>query len=251
MSRPIQAFDKLAVAFAIVLPTLVTFVYFVLLEDSPARLQQTAYAIGKSIQFVFPVAYVWLFHRHRLPFLRSIDHGHDLELPANQAAPNNWLAGAAFGLLVVASMFVVWFALIKDGASGAALTEAVQDKVAGMQLDSTFKFLMLGLFYAIFHSFMEEYYWRWFVFERLNSFTSTITANLISSFGFAAHHVIVLATFFGWSSPLTWLFSFGVAVGGMAWAWLYSRNGKLSAPWVSHMIVDAGIFALGYLIVFK
>lgn len=236
-------FDRIAVAFAILLPTVVTLVYFVLLAKSPAALQQTAYAIGKTIQFGFPVVFVWLFHRHRLTRTLTEDR-------PPEGSRQSWITGIVFGFLVVASMGIAWYVFLAGSDTANAVIEKVNEKVAGMNLNSPLKFLALGVFYAIVHSFLEEYYWRWFVFDRLNTLTTTWKSNLISSFGFAAHHVILLATFFGWASPLTWLFSFCVGVGGIVWAWLYHRSGRLSIPWISHLIVDAGIFGLGYLIVF-
>ena len=73
-----------------------------------------------------------------------------------------------------------------------------------------------------------------------------VAAICISSLGFMAHHVILLATFFSWSSPWTYLFSFSVVVGGAGWAWLYERDGSLYGPWISHLFVDAAIFLIGY-----
>ena len=35
------------------------------------------------------------------------------------------------------------------------------------------------------------------------------------------------------------------AVGGAVWAWIYERTKTLYAPWLSHLVVDAGIFLLG------
>ncbi len=236
-------FDLPAVAFAIALPTVVTLVYFVLLAKAPAALQQAAYAIGKTIQFLFPIVFIWLFHRERL------SRG-GVSRNAPELNRKNWILGVLFGILVVASMAIAWFFFLSGSETANVVVEKVNEKVAGMNLSTPLKFLALGVFYAVFHSFLEEYYWRWFVFDRLNSMTSTLNANLISSAGFAAHHVILLATFFGWSSPLTWLFSFCVGIGGAIWAWLYRSSGKLSIPWISHLIVDAGIFGLGYLIVF-
>ena len=64
-----KAADRFALPvtlFALVLPTLVTVVYFNVLADSPPCMQQTAFAIGKSIQFALPVVWVWLFYRWRL-----------------------------------------------------------------------------------------------------------------------------------------------------------------------------------------
>jgi membrane protease YdiL (CAAX protease family) len=63
--------------------------------------------------------------------------------------------------------------------------------------------------------------------------------------------VLVLQLYFGWTSPLTWLFSAGVAIGGAFWAWLYNKSGSLYGPWLSHALVDAAIFAIGYDLVAK
>ena len=63
-----------------------------------------------------------------------------------------------------------------------------------------------------------------------------------------AHHVILLGFFFNWS-PWTYVLSASIAVGGAFWAWQFNRTGKLRVPWFSHMIVDAGIFSLGYFLV--
>ena len=76
-------------------------------------------------------------------------------------------------------------------------------------------------------------------------------AILISALGFAAHHVLVLSHFFGWWTVPTLLLSAAVAVGGAVWAWLYARAKSLYAPWLSHAIIDAGIFLIGYWMVFQ
>jgi len=104
----------------------------------------------------------------------------------------------------------------------------------------------VGVSYALVHSLLEEYYWRWFVFRQLRLSMSLGWAIAISSLGFMAHHVILLKTYFGWESPATYLFSFAVAVGGAFWASLYERTKSLYAPWISHMLIDAAIFLIGY-----
>ena len=35
-------------------------------------------------------------------------------------------------------------------------------------------------------------------------------------------------------------------VGGVFWSWLYDRTGSLLGPWLSHLMIDAGIFWVGY-----
>ena len=58
--------DILALAFAITFPTLITLIYFEWLEGANAQIQQIAFAIGKIIQFGFPLVWVWLWYRNRL-----------------------------------------------------------------------------------------------------------------------------------------------------------------------------------------
>lgn len=233
---PATTSDRIAVAFAMLFPTIVTLVYFQWLKDSGASFQQIAYGIGKVLQFGFPVVWVLIWYRQKLKW-------------SGQRDPKQIWLGVVFGFVVAATMFAIYFLLIQPSEVAAGLTEMVKEKVGGLGVDSIWKYAGLGCFYALCHSFLEEYYWRWFVFDYLKKFTNIIRANILSSLGFMAHHVILLAFFFGWSSPLTYLFSLCIAVGGMFWAWQYQRTGRLLAPWISHMIVDAGIFALGYFLI--
>jgi membrane protease YdiL (CAAX protease family) len=157
--------------------------------------------------------------------------------------------GLAFGLAVAAVMLVVFHNWLKSTAFFAAAEGQMREKIAGFQLGQPWKFVALGVFYSLFHSLLEEYYWRWFVFGQLRTMVPLWAAVSISSLGFMAHHVIVLASYFGLASPVTWVFSLGIAVGGAFWAWLYYRSGSLLGPWLSHLLVDAAIFAAGFEIV--
>ena len=84
------------------------------------------------------------------------------------------------------------------------------------------------------------------MFAQLRRFLPLAPAVVISSAAFVAHHVVVLATYFGWFSVLTLFFSFSIGVGGAVWAWLYDRTGSLQGPWLSHVFADLGIFVVGY-----
>ena len=94
---------------------------------------------------------------------------------------------------------------------------------------------------------MEEYYWRWFVFGWLKRWTPLWVAIAVSSVAFMGHHIIILNKYFPgrfWTAALP--FSLCVAVGGAVWAWLYHRTQSLYAAWVSHAVIDAAIFAIGF-----
>ena len=244
--------DLVAIAFAMVLPTIVTLVYFQWLKDSESSFQQIAFAIGKVFQFGFPVAWVWIWHRSKLQ--RRANEAPDTDKMdatawAMPATSKHAIAiGIGFGFLVVASMFGVYFLLIANSEIGPTLVELVNEKVFDVGINSFWKYVTLGVFYALCHSFLEEYYWRWFVFDMLQKFVSTPLAIVLSSLGFMAHHVVLLGFYFNWQW-MTYPLSFCIAMGGMFWAWQFHQTGKLRPSWISHMIVDAGIFALGYFLV--
>jgi len=231
-----------------------TWVYFVLMAEWAASAQQSAYSILKLLQFGFPAYWSWRWFRGTLPAL--LPGRQHPELPAavenaqSRIPGTGWLVSVWFGLFVAASIFAGYWFLSRAGWIEASFLETVRQKVSGMNLDTPLRFAALGLFYSLIHSYLEEYYWRWFVFVRLRDYLTDGQAMLVSSLGFMAHHVILLATFFGLSSPLTWLFSAGVAIGGCVWAWLYRHTGNLLYPWISHLIVDAALFSLGYFLVF-
>ena len=220
-----------AIAFAVWFPTVVTLVYFEILKSYPAGWQQTAYLIGKTIQFGFPVIWIWWF----LPS----------DLTIGKPKPNGIAVGIAFGCLVAVAMVALYLMWLRHLDQFSGFQTNIQEKIDGMGLDSVWKFAGLGLFYGLCHSFLEEYYWRWFVFRQLKKIVSLKWAIAISSLGFMAHHVVLLAHYFGWTEPLTYLFSLSVAVGGAFWAWMYHRFNSLISPWISHMVVDIAIFAIG------
>jgi membrane protease YdiL (CAAX protease family) len=227
--------DVAAVVFALTLPTLVTLVYFVWAERFPAGIQQATYAVAKVVQFVFPIAWVLGVQGRRPRATGPVTRGMGL--------------GLLFGLAVAAAMLALFHFWLRSTDFFAAAEGQMREKIAGFQLAEPWKFVALGVFYSLFHSLLEEYYWRWFVFGQLRRMTPVWVAVAVSSLGFMAHHVIVLAKYFGLASPVTWIFSLGIALGGAFWAWLYHRSGSLLGPWLSHLLVDAAIFAAGYEIV--
>lgn len=228
---------------AMVFPSLLTYVYFVHLAGTPAASQKLAYALGKTFQFALPVFWTAVVCREAWR-LRPLNLHSRLK---------GVLEGTAFGLLVFVAMLGLHFVLL--GAAGGPLGEGsfarttIYDRIAGFNLADGRVYILLGLFYSLIHSGLEEYYWRWFVFGRMSRWIPWTAALVISGLGFAAHHVIILGTYFGYGSIYCWLGTAGVAVGGFYWAWLYRRSDSIWGPWISHGLIDAAIFTIGFVIV--
>ncbi len=221
----------------LILPTLVTWVYFDLLADNESIYQQLAAGLGKGFQFAV------------LPLLAYRLRPKQKEIVQPQYGASVGV-GIAFGLAIAGAMMAIYFLwMLPSGAMNGPREQAMA-KVKEMGFAFPAALIGLGIFYSLFHSALEEYYWRWFVFRELYARMSLPPAAMIGGLGFMAHHVLVLARYFGWGSPLTWFFSICIAVGGAAWAVIYRRWGTLLGPWLSHLLVDAAIFAIGYHLLF-
>jgi membrane protease YdiL (CAAX protease family) len=228
---PARRVDAWAVGFALVFPSLATWLYFIGLADSGGTAQQVSMLAGKVIQFAFPLAWVLVIRRQKFAICLR---------------PRGGLEGLASGLLILATILAgyhLWFAPAGYLTTGAAEITA---KLSSMGVRTLPAYVALGVFYSLIHSFLEEYYWRWFVYGKLRQLIPVPAAIVVSSLGFMAHHVIVLAFYFGWFSLQAWLFSLAVAAAGALWAANYQRSGSLLGPWLSHALADAAIFLVGY-----
>jgi membrane protease YdiL (CAAX protease family) len=226
----------LAVVFAMAFPTVAAWSYFVGLAGPGTAvnpLQQWAYAAGKVVQFTFPVLFL------------AVGGG-----PWPRPLRPRWAGmgtGLGFGLLVAGLMLGVYFGKSRDSPLLAATPGQMRPKLEQVGMATPARYAALAVFIVIAHSLLEEYYWRWFVFGRLRLLLPRAAAVALSSLAFMAHHVVVLYVYLPgkfWSAVAP--FSLGIAAGGAVWAWLYDRAGTLYPSWLSHLLVDAAIFAIGW-----
>ena len=227
--------DWLAILFASTFPLAMAYFYFVVIAGAgdSARANpwmSVAYGVGKLIQFPFPLIYIGLFHREWLRDCRPRWKGMG--------------EGIGFGLLVAAAMFALYFGVLRDGPLLGDAGRNIFAVLRKNHLDAPTRFAIMGLLLSTVHSLLEEYYWRWFVFGLMKRHLPLWAAIVLSGLAFMAHHVVIVSVYFPWSLALP--FSLGVAVGGGVWAWLYHRHDSLIGPWLSHLLVDAAIFVVGY-----
>jgi membrane protease YdiL (CAAX protease family) len=220
------------VLFALIYPSIITWGYFDFSERFSIGVQQTIYLVVKIIQFAFPAVWVWLVLRE--------------PLRTGKPSAAGLLLGAAFSIVVVAAGWLLFDFALRKLPAFATATTLIDEKIGSFGIESVWQYVLLAAFYSLFHSLLEEYYWRWFVFRQLRRLVALWPAIVISALGFMAHHVIVLREFFAEAPWLAALLSAAVALGGAFWAWLYERTNSLFGPWLSHLLIDAGIFWIGY-----
>jgi CAAX protease family protein len=235
--------EPLVLAFALVFPSIMAWLYFIV--ASPAKsdgahnpAMQALYAAGKVIQFGLPVVWCGLIDRSafRVGPLRT----------------DGIRLGVIFGLGVAAFAFALYFGFLRHSALLQDVPVLIRSKLGDLGAATPIRFALLGAFLSVINSFLEEYYWRWFVFGRLKKYMPLAAAIVISSLGFMGHHVIVLGVYFPgrlWAAVVP--FSLAIAVGGAVWAWVYYKTGSLIGPWISHLIVDVAVMAIGYDLAFR
>jgi membrane protease YdiL (CAAX protease family) len=223
----------IGIAFAMSFPTLGTWLYFDFAGGYSEFAQKVTYAAFKIIQFAFPVVWVVLALREPLRTRRPTASG--------------VVIGIVFAALVVAGGMAVFEFALSDRPIFSQAAVEIHDKIAKFGIDSSGKYFLLAGFYSLFHSLLEEYYWRWFVFRQLRHKMALWPAAIISAIAFTLHHIIVLSVFFQGAPWLVALLAGATATGGIFWAWLFNRSDSVFDIWPSHLVIDAGLFlGIGY-----
>jgi membrane protease YdiL (CAAX protease family) len=198
--------------------------YFLALPEFSAVL----YPATKILMIVWPIAWVIAGFR-----------------PAVFAGSKNdrWLLGLSSGV-VLALLIVLTFVFFQDYFR--SFTPTLEQTVRTFGIWEWY--LHFAVLLSLVHSLFEEVYWRWFVFGGLRFLMCTRTALILGSLAFASHHILILWLFL--PAPLALFFGLCVGVAGMLWCLLYQKTNSLITSWMSHIIVDATILTLGYILLF-
>jgi membrane protease YdiL (CAAX protease family) len=193
------------------------------------------YAATKLFTVIWPFVAVAFIAGERLDILRPEPGRLLAALPA----------GLASGLILGGAIVALWL-LSPLGDAAQAAAPQIRRKVAELGLLGLY--IPFSVFLALLHSFIEEIYWRWFVYGWLSRLLPVTSAQVVAGVAFAAHHLVILGAYFPlW---LALLAAGGIAAGGIFWCRLYQRQGSLAGVWLSHVLVDAAVLAIGYRLIF-
>lgn len=213
---------------ALLVPLLGSLLYFVWLPGN--GMAQVIYGLTK----VFTLVYPFLFFGWKDLFVQK----------PRVSQRSIWGWGIGSGLVICALgtglMLSPLGEMVRAGAG------PIQEKAT--QLGFVNHFLLFAIFISLFHSALEEFYWRGFVFGKLREKLGTVGSHLVAGLGFAAHHLVVTWQYF--DPPLAIFLAFCVAVGGVIWTFLYQKQGSLVGCWLSHLCVDVFLMVVGYLLIF-
>ena len=107
-------------------------------------------------------------------------------------------------------------------------------------------FLFVSLYISFVNSFLEEFFFRGFVFTNLKLRGSRRWAHLFSAAIFAVYHVAMMT---GWFSPVLFILVMaGLTAGGVIFNLLNEKLDTIYASWLTHMFANFAINTIGFLL---
>ena len=107
-------------------------------------------------------------------------------------------------------------------------------------------FLYVSLYISFANSFLEEFFFRGFVFTNLKKHSGKSLAYIFSAAAFSLYHVAMMI---GWFSPLLFLLVMvGLAAGGMIFNWLNEKLDTIYCSWLTHMFANFAINTIGFML---
>jgi hypothetical protein len=124
----------------------------------------------------------------------------------------------------------------------------LRDAAALNGINHPLTFLGWTIVLTLVNSLLEEFVWRWFVYRQCERLLPGWPAVIASAAFFTLHHVILLRALLRWMPAL--LASCGIFICGAAWSWLYRRYNSIWPGYLSHVLADAAVFAVGWRLLF-
>lgn len=104
-------------------------------------------------------------------------------------------------------------------------------------------FIFVAIYISLINSFVEEFFFRGFLFLNLKSLGTSNFAYAFSALAFAIYHVAIMGTWF--SVPLFFVALLGLFIGGLIFNFLNSKKGNIYNSYIVHMMANFAINTVG------
>ena len=196
----------------------------------PGPLGQVLFGISKAWLLLFPLVWTGWIQRERMGWPRFRRAGLAVALVS--------------GVGIAALISGVYFGLAQEWFD----MDAVRAKAAEIGLGTSSVYMAGAIYWCVVNALLEEYVWRWFVFRHFQRLVKPAAAVVLASLCFTLHHTLALVVYM--NAGMNLLASFGVFAGGVIWCLLYLRYRNIWASYLSHLLSDAAIFAIGWILFF-
>jgi uncharacterized protein len=147
------------------------------------------------------------------------------------------LLGAASGLIF---LFLI-FATVSYLFSYLIDLELIRSLLKEWGFDGKSVWLLVAVLLFL-NPYLEENYWRNFIFEELRTTSSAGKSIVIASLFYSLYHVLSVIELFNW--PFNVIAVLPVFLAGIIWGILKCKTGSIAAPVLSHALADGGIMLI-------
>ena len=96
--------------------------------------------------------------------------------------------------------------------------------------------IFIGLYIIVLNSLLEEFFWRGFLFDKLNILIKPWMAYLVTGVAFSFHHMVF---YYNWFEPIYLIvITVGLAVYAMIMNFIFSKTKDLFSCWLVHACAD-------------
>jgi membrane protease YdiL (CAAX protease family) len=176
-----------------------------------------------------------------IPLIASRLDKHVRYLPLLRPKKKGLLPAIALGVSIYAVILGGYF-LVSPFFDFSQIAGALTEN-AGVTRSN---FLYVSLYISFANSFLEEFFFRGFVFTNLKQHAGRKAAYLCSATAFSLYHVAMMV---GWFSPALFLLVMaGLVVGGMLFNWLNEKLDTIYCSWLTHMFANFAINTIGFIL---
>ena len=146
--------------------------------------------------------------------------------------------GFLFGILSFLIILIAYYVL-RNTINLQAILEELQSKSKITASSFTF----VGLYITLGNSFLEEYFFRGFIFLNLYELNSKKCAYIYSSLLFGLYHIGIFKTWF--NVGLVGLALIALISIGFVFNWLDTKSKNFINSWIVHILADSAIILIG------
>ena len=200
------------------------------------------YILGTFGQAFFVVTRLWLLG-FPLGWFLFIDQGRiTWRLPSRR----DFTSGLMLGVLMAGVISIAYLSIGKHWLDASIIRAAAET----VGLAEPWAYLAFGLYFTFINALIEEYVWRWFVYQKCAVLFDGKLAVYVAALCFTLHHIIALAGYTS-NTLVTVIGSTGVFIAGATWSWCFLRYQSLWACYLSHALADLAIALIGWDLLFR
>jgi membrane protease YdiL (CAAX protease family) len=146
--------------------------------------------------------------------------------------------GFLFGILSFLIILIAYY-ILRNFIDLQGISEELQQK-SNITASS---FIFVGLYITLGNSFLEEYFFRGFIFLNLYELKSKGFAYIYSSLLFGLYHIGIFKTWF--NIQLVGIALLGLICIGFVFCWLDTKSKNFINSWIVHILADSAIIIIG------